>query len=522
VSNEAIREKIVLNNDIGREATQMLLEGELVVPDVKPDIAQLLKTDAEVSFDRTEVMAGRVHFTGKLQMRALYAARGAEPAVHSVALDVPLDDSINMDGLEREAWVGLKGRLADVEFSVLNDRKLGYRAVLDVEAHAEAFAEHDVVTAIAGLPDNRLKHTTLDVSRTVECKDSRIALRDELPIPPGKPNVREILQTSAAIANKESKVASGRVHIGGELVVTTLYRGDAEDSLLEFVEHEVPFSGAIDVADAREGMFADVTLHVASQSVQAKADADGEDRVLAADIIIGAAVKVMNQSEIAILEDAYCVGKQLELTRAAVRFPQFICRNKSQCTVKELVQLPEGLPAMLQICRVTGEAVLDSVELAADRATVSGIVKADVLYIAKGDMPLCHYETVLPFVQAIDARNALPDMEALVEQSIEHIGFNMLAENEVELRFVVGLGLVVTERAEASVITDIAFIDIAKNVLDQMPGMVVYVVQKGDTLWSIAKRYNADLEELIALNEIETPDLIFPGQKLIVLKKASE
>ncbi len=43
-----------------------------------------------------------------------------------------------------------------------------------------------------------------------------------------------------------------------------------------------------------------------------------------------------------------------------------------------------------------------------------------------------------------------------------------------------------------------------------------YQVQRGDTLSSIAKRYGITVAELIAANDIPNPNLIYPGQKLII------
>ena len=43
-----------------------------------------------------------------------------------------------------------------------------------------------------------------------------------------------------------------------------------------------------------------------------------------------------------------------------------------------------------------------------------------------------------------------------------------------------------------------------------------YVVQKGDTLLSIARRYGLTTKQLQAANNITNPDKIFPGQKLVI------
>lgn len=43
-----------------------------------------------------------------------------------------------------------------------------------------------------------------------------------------------------------------------------------------------------------------------------------------------------------------------------------------------------------------------------------------------------------------------------------------------------------------------------------------YVVQKGDNLTKIAKKFNTTVDKLVELNNIENPNLIYPGQKLKV------
>ncbi|TXL68084.1 SafA/ExsA family spore coat assembly protein [Cerasibacillus terrae] len=47
--------------------------------------------------------------------------------------------------------------------------------------------------------------------------------------------------------------------------------------------------------------------------------------------------------------------------------------------------------------------------------------------------------------------------------------------------------------------------------------MKIHIVQKGDTLWEIAKMYGVDFEELKSLNsQLSSPDMIMPGMKIKV------
>jgi len=51
---------------------------------------------------------------------------------------------------------------------------------------------------------------------------------------------------------------------------------------------------------------------------------------------------------------------------------------------------------------------------------------------------------------------------------------------------------------------------------DQQPIIIIYTVQPGDTLLSIALRYNLTLTDIIRANNLSDADFIFPGQQLIL------
>ena len=56
------------------------------------------------------------------------------------------------------------------------------------------------------------------------------------------------------------------------------------------------------------------------------------------------------------------------------------------------------------------------------------------------------------------------------------------------------------------------------ELLDQVTSgsMLPYVVQAGDTLSAIAKKYNVTLEQLMKWNNIKNPDILTIGQRLVI------
>ena len=531
---ELVRQRVMLNKDIGKEKSQVLLEGDIVVPDVKPDIASVLKADAEIVISKVKPMAGRVSYAGKLVIKMLYVANGEDAgAVHSIATTVAVDDFFNMEGvtLEPEVWVSLIADIANVEYRIINDRKLNYRVVVDIQVSACENVHVDIVKSIEGLPAAQQKTLVFNMSNLIEKKTDEFTIKDEVLIPGNRPAVREMLSCGVSISNKEVRFLNGRVDISGELVITPLYKGAREDSLIESAEFELPFSGSIDIGSQGDdssqgtsggtlgGMFGDAQLYILDSLIDVNPDENGEDRALAVEVLIGADINVLNSQELAVLEDAYCIDQALDITKEDMAYNHLVCRNKSQFNVKEVVTL-EDAPEILQVVWVSGSLRLEERKVVDDKVVVEGIVMADVLYVANSDQaPIYNYKTVLPIRQVIETKGAKLGMEAVVTQSIDHIGFNMLSGKEVELRFVVSVDTLVQEDVKAQYITDIEFNPLDKDGLDMMPSMVILCVQKSDSLWSIAKKYNASLEELAFINDLDSNEELKDGQRLLIVKK---
>jgi hypothetical protein len=519
-NHEPVMEKILLDQRIGREKTQILIEGDMIVPDVKPDMAVILQTDARVDIDRAEISPDRINFIGQMEVHVLYLARGSEKPVHGMNVTAPIDDFVSMDGVKKDMWVDVRAEITNIDYKMLNDRKVSYRAVIDITAEAECQNAYDVIVNLEGIPENQLLKSKLILSRGVEKKADRFIIKDKLSIPSGKPNIREILKCSVSVSNKEVRVGNGRVTVNGELLVTTLYKGDGDSSLIEFTEHEIPFNGVIDVAGSRDDMFADVDLAIRDRYVQVRPDSDGEDRLVELEVTLGALARVHCQDTLDVLEDAYCINKTLEISKTPIRYPKLICRNKNQSPIKEIVQTEGNCPEILQIFMVKGKPVIDETKIIDDKVIVEGIIDADVLYVAQSDdTPLYSFRCCIPFRQIIETKGAAPDMDVHIAVSIDHVGFNMLSGREMELRFLLSFNTQVLQERQTNMITAIEIKDMGKDALDDMASMTVYVVQPGDSLWNIAKRYNTSIDDLLAVNELEAANKLCTGQKLLILKK---
>ncbi len=513
-----IKENVKVEQNIEITSSQILLEGDVIVPDVNPDIAEILENDANIVIDKIVVSENRINYIGKLEIQILYLSKGENTSIHSMNSVIPIDDYINQDGITENMWAEVVPTISNIDYNILNDRKISTRSIINISACAQKQETVALVVDTQELLSKQVKKSTISVNKIVDKTNDRFIVKDQLYITKNSSNIKSILRKDARIVNRDFRCSNGKVYVSAEVYVSILYKGDTVDSIIEIVEKEISLSGYIDVSDARDDMFAYVDLNISEFLCTVKPDDDGEDRVIDVEISILANSKVTKEEEISVIDDGYIIGKELMPERKQITYPRLVCRNKNQSTIKEIVRVTGE--DVMQVFKVSANSIVEDVVITDDRLVLEGIINANVIYIAQSDeKPLCSYKTVIPFRQVIEVRGAKSYMNKKINSVVDHVGFSMISDKEIELRVLMSFNAEIIEMKTKQIITDIAVIDKPKEVIEKMPSMTIYAVQKGDKLWDIAKKYNTDIDDIVEVNNIENQDLIFEGQKLLILKK---
>ena len=75
----------------------------------------------------------------------------------------------------------------------------------------------------------------------------------------------------------------------------------------------------------------------------------------------------------------------------------------------------------------------------------------------------------------------------------------------------------VFEKVPEELISQVTVKELDSAKMSSLPGMVIYTVKPGDSLWSIGRRYYVPVEKIRDLNALNQ-DEIRPGQKLLLTR----
>lgn len=515
---EIIKDTLKIDKKAGTAAAQLLSEGEIMLDGDKADIAEVLRCGCRLVIDDESVSDGRVSLGGKLNVTGIYTDMGKN--LHSFETEAPVSDIITVDGAKEGMTADVSCTVTSCDCRKMNERKIYYKVICDVTATVRSTEEYDYVSGIEGIAPDMSQTEHLSAEHTAVHTSDSISIRDTLTLPMGKPNIGELLCCDTSISSVEQKAGSDSLRLSGELNVSVLYKGEGESNPMELYEGTVPFKGELAADGLDESMLTDVKLDIAKSDITAAADEDGELRIIDVDVTIAVKINALTEEDAEVLKDVYIINKDTELNENTVEGQLLVAKNESRCPVKEVVTLNSDAPDMLQIYKADGRPYIDFVGVADDVVRIDGAIAVNILYVTgNDDMPVYCDSSVIPFSHTAQTAGSKEGMDCNVSAQLEHIGFNMLSDREVEIRCVVNLCTTVEKTVDYELADNVSFSDRDSSYLDSLASITLYVVKKGDTLWQLAKKFNSTVDDIASINDIENPDLIYPGQKLIIVKK---
>lgn len=509
---------ISANRLTARENVQFLQEGDAIVPDNKPDIEKILRSSGNVIIDNTSIADGRLNYRGRINLECLYLSKGENKRLHTMSKDIEINDFIAISGIEENMIPKIKCTIENIDTGILNERKINYKISGSADADISEVVAISAVSGIEDLAENQQKKITIKTSKNVCSKTEKINIKEEVTIPPTKLPVEEVISIEPILLNTEAIPSQDSIKITGDITASMLYIGN-EGSVPEVLDIDIPFDGVIEVEDVEPDMEVNTELEISEFYYDISENENGENRIINLEFVISACIDVDEIEENEILEDAYSVNNNITFENEVLCYDKEVCRNKSQCPVKDIVSIDDDCPSMLQIIKAAGVPHIDVISIFDNKVVIDGVINVSILYVTGDDtMPVYCANGAVPFSQTIEARGAKEGMKANVDCVLSHIGFNMISDREVEVRCALNTNTTVTEKICAVLSTDVNIEPMDKEVTDGISAFIIYTVQKGDTLWKLAKRFNTTTEDILAVNDIENPDLIYPEQKIIIVK----
>ncbi len=516
---ELVRKNIHMSRQKARALWQMTMDDDFNIPDSMQDAEQLILNQGMVEIGESKAEKDRVRLRGSLNFSVFYGEGGGEHMPGSIQGKLPFDEQVHMEGVQEGESIQVKWNLEDVSITLIHSRKLNIKALITFELTAEELVDEEMAVGVPEGQDVETRFCQVSVAGLAAQKRDTCRVKDEVILPMNQPNMGKILWQEMAVRGLDVRLGEGQVIIKGELQVFVLYLGEEEPAKTWWLSQNIPFSSHVDCPGCQEQMIGHVDVGLLHGDVEAKPDYDGELRVLNVDAILDVTMRIYTEEHVGMLCDLYSPSRELKIKTRPALCEHLLISNASRCRTMDRLPVTQKGAQILQICNTSGEVKVDEVTATEQGLKVEGVVFVQVLYVTDDDqMPFRCLKGSLPFEHVLEAPGIGENPVYYLQASLEQLHGAMVSGEEVEVKASILLNGLVLEPLELSHIEAVEEEPLDMEKINSLPGMLIYVVQPGDTLWEIAKTYHTTTEQVRALNELNQQE-VKAGQRLLLLKQ---
>ncbi len=496
-----VTKRVHMNKCSDTKEQQITVDKDFNVPDAKPDVASVMKEQGRIEIEEARLVAGKARIEGTLHFQLLYTPE--EGGICQMTGTIPFDESISMPEAGENDEIKVEATIEDLRSQIINSRKLGIRGILAFEVCAETICDSEAAVEIEEGDHVFEKTRTFPVSRLVASKKDTLRVRDEWKVPVTSDGVGEILYSDFTLGEMDIRVLNDEIQVDGQCSFFAIYAGDGEEKSLNCFDKSFEISGRIPCNGCEEDMVARVVPQIHTSDVAIKEDEDGESRLLEVEVVVEFDIKIYGSETLELLTDFYSTKGKCQPIYEQSFFQNLLLQNKNRFRVNGNMQTVEGKPPR-EIWDVSGALRIDKKQPLDTGLQIEGAIDVQVLYRTEGNgVPLATAKGSIPFSQLIEAED-LDEMSVIdLMGALEQINASVMGENEIEIKAVIGFQLMVFRKIEEPMISDFHWEEVDWKEKAKEPAMVGYMLQDGEELWDIAKRFFTTVEHLEQINHLE-------------------
>lgn len=490
---EIKKNNVCVNKYVKSFSVPVLSETETIVPDNKPDLLKVIDISADIKTFNKSINGSNASVGGSIYYTIVYIPESAS-GISVINTVSAFNHSEDTENISDEAFINIKPVIEHIEFNILNSRKISVKAIINLNFNITDKTYLSLTDNIDG-NEIEMSKTSFKLLNRLMQKNCIININEQLPLLPDKPVMETIVKSNADIFNKDIKVISNKAVVKGDLVIHTLYISDS--GTLNISENTLPFTEILDAEGINEDSITCVDLSISDFNVTPAGDTNGDLKMLSVSGTIKADISGDDMNAYETINDAYSTSYKLTLDTSREEVDEFCEKLSANASVKE--SIPAGDNEIADIYAVSAVPMsVTAKEYDGGKTVVKGELNITVSYITKNpDMPINNLKTEIPFEINMPANDSYNILSPTV--NIDNICYNF-SDSSVEIKIDMTAELMCFNRKSINIINSAAEEEFKDSYI---PSIVLYFVQKNDTLWDIAKRYHTKTNYIEDLNNLD-------------------
>ncbi len=482
-------------------------DGNIIVPDVKPDILKILQVDAESYLEEKSVENGKLILKGKVNINVLYIPENEEDRVQCLNGTFEFCETVKKAEFEHGMDVVAVCDTSKVGYKLINSRKVGFEAQVIINA---TVTTEETTSFVCDIESEQVELISGDVciKEASQHKDFTLTIDETIDLP--YDIVVEILKGTAIITEKDCRSISGKLIVKGKACATVLYV--TEKGSYEHIDFEIPFTEVFDWETINEDCECELNFDIIESEFCLKEGIEEGKKCIIASVRVQVSAFIDNFQHFKYIKDCYFTDSTCNFDYSNLVYEEVCAKPMFSTLVKHIIEKGENLPDISGIYTSVAKPYITSTDVQNGRISVSGKILICVLYLSDDPQnPLAGLTEEVPFNHIIECADATLETEVLLKIECEHISCTLNSSNSIEVRCGVCIKGKVVKKSEIKVIKDIILL----GNQESEKAMIVYFAKEGDTIWDIGKKYRVKCRDIKECNCLDDEKLML-GQKIII------
>ncbi len=520
---ELIKRNIHMDSIRCKAQTQMTLEDDVIISDSRPDAARLIMDRGNVVIEEVKVTDDHASVKGRLSFHVLYLTEKgtAERAGSDVAFmegAIPFEEMVFMEGIRGGDGVNVSWELEDLSIGLINSRKLSVQSVVTLMLTCEEISDEETAVDLYSEEPVEFRKKPLDIAVMAIKKKDLFRVKEEVEIPGSFPNILTMIWSDIQPEAVEFKVLEDKIGVQGELRAFFLYRGEGEEEEVCHYETTLPFAGSLDCPGAREGMIPEIRFQSEEREVEVRPDFDGEERVITFEQCLDLDICIYEEEKIDILSDVYGVVKEVSAVEKSGDFRRLLARSSGKTKLSGHFKCEDEKTMLHKILHTVSNLQLTGQSITEGGIALAGVVNLQIFYECSNEEN--RYGVIkgtIPFQYVLEAEGINENCIYPVQSFVDQVTAAIIDNGEVDVKCVLYFRSNVYQRWQEKIIEQIVVTEPDMEKMEALPGIAVYMVKEGDSLWDIGKRYYVPVSVIKQTNEL-TSDEVRAGDRILIVK----
>ncbi len=513
--------------------TRIYIEEDLLVPDIKPDLSEILSMDGKIKLAEREMKLGQngaetIKIMGDLVVQTLYipeTGSDKEPMI-SIESRIPFKSDYNV-GAAPNSQVLMLPEIETLEFTRINERKFKIKATVILFAKEYQDLQVSIFEGIRDEEVQMLKEK-INVTNVAIKVTEDIEVREELTIKDSQPYIGKILKYDINLIENHKQILKEKAVINGSLHCNILYLGcideahpEPEPTLYqgktEFT-HFIKLNQNEDECEMPAGGKASFYLKSFSLTIKESESEEEFQNTFIIEADIDTTVEAYRNVEKEVVTDIYHSRKDTNYDTEELCLRSLSGGGASEQTIREIITIPERYGTMDKVSFITPNLKESTCTIDEGRIIIEGFLNTKIICMPfeETSNPFS-FDHQIPFRSVMDIPGISGNMNSENTLTLKDIWFDKINDKQIELNAGIAISAATSYEEKYRIVKNVSFIEGIENK-NYLPALVLYITKSGDNIWKIAKKFRTTIDAIKRLNDLDYATKLTPGTKLLIEK----